>query len=361
MALRIAQVGSLYENIPPPLYGGTERIISSLTEGLVENGHDVTLFATAKAQTKAKLVAVCPEPLYRIGIGKSNIMYPLLNFSEVFKLESEFDIIHFHLSISSDYISLLGAGFLSEKCIFTIHFASPALKGYPDRMLVLDRYKNLSFVSISDSARRGYEYLNWLATVYNGIELDQFTFKEKPGNYLAWIGKFNPDKGPKEAILAAKKAGCKLKLAGTIDTEDTVDRAYYEQEIKPLIDGNQIEYVGEKGGKEKDDFIGNAYGLLNPVQWEEPFGLVAVEAMAAGTPVIAFKRGALAETVKDNITGFLVNNIDEMADKIQQLPKIQRTACRNWVEKNFSAAIMVKNYEKVYDKLLNNRKVNSSY
>ncbi len=350
--LRIAQVGSLYENIPPPLYGGTERIISSLTEGLVRNDHDVTLFATEKAETKAKLVAVCPEPLARIGIGKSNFAYPLLNFSEVFKREKEFDIIHFHLSVISDYISLLGASFYPNKTIYTIHLVSPKLKNYPDRMALLNFHKNLNYVSISNAARTGFAQLNFVDTIYNGIELSEFTYNDSPSDYFAWIGKFNPDKGTKEAIIAAKKAGVKLLLAGTIELEDKLKRKYYEDEIKPLIDGKQIIYVGEKGGRDKDEFLGHAKGFLNPINWNEPFGLVSVEAMATGTPVISFAKGALNETVRDGKTGFLVNSVDEMVDKIKAVSAINRLDCRKWVEEKFSSEIMVENYERVYRKIL---------
>jgi len=352
MKLRIAQVGSLYENIPPPLYGGTERIVSSLTEGLVKTGHDVTLFATEKAATKAKLIAICPEPLARLNIGKANIMYPLLNFSEVLKREKEFDIIQIHLSLSSDYIGLLVGGLIPSKTIYTIHFASPKLKGYSDRMKVLDTYKHLNYVSISNSQRIGFEGLNFIDTIYNGLELSQFTFNDTPQDYFAWIGKFNPDKGAKEAIQTAKLAGIKLVMAGTIDTEDAIDRSYYEKEIKPLIDGTQIVYVGEKGGREKDDFLGNAKGFLNPILWNEPFGLVSVEAMATGTPVISFRRGALTETIKDGETGFLVDSIDQMVEKIKAISEVKRIDCRKWVEEKFTVETMTENYLNTYRLLL---------
>jgi len=352
MKLRIAQVGSLYENIPPPLYGGTERIVSSLTEGLVKTGHDVTLFATEKAETKARLISVCPEPLARLNIGKTNIMYPLLNFSEVLKREKEFDIIQFHLSLSSDYIGLLIGGLIPSKSIFTIHFASPILKGFPDRMKVLDTYKHLNYVSISNSQRISFEGLNFIDTIYNGLELSQFTFNENPQDYFAWMGKFNPDKGAKEAIQTAKLAGIKLVMAGTIDTEDAIDRSYYEKEIKPLIDGTQIVYVGEKGGREKDDFLGNAKGFLNPILWNEPFGLVSVEAMATGTPVISFRRGALTETIKDGETGFLVDSIDQMVEKIKAISEVKRIDCRKWVEEKFTVETMTENYLNTYRLLL---------
>lgn len=352
MKLRIAQVGSLYENIPPPLYGGTERITSSLTEGLVEKGHDVTLFATKKAITKAKLISACSEPLARLGIGKSDIMYPLLNFANVFKREKDFDIIHFHLSIVSDYTALPSASFIADKTIFTIHFVSPLLKGYPERMKLLSEYNNLNYIAISNAQREGFDSLHFIDTVYNGINLSDFTFNPKPKDYFVWMGKFNPDKGTLEAIQAAKKANVKLVLAGTIDLEDELKRNYYEKEIKPLIDGKQIVYTGEKGGIEKDELLGNALGFLNPISWNEPFGLVSVEAMATGTPVISFKRGALVETVRDGETGYLVKDVDEMAEKIKQISAVNRSNCRKWVEEKFSSEIMVENYERVYRKLL---------
>lgn len=352
MKIRIAQVTDLYESVPPPLYGGTQRVVSSLTEGLVEKGHSVTLFACGTSKTKGNLVSVYPRALYREHIEATNIMYPLLNITELFKRAKEFDIIHAHLSLSTDYLSLLGSLLFPKKLLYTIHFISPILKGYKDRMAVLDTYKNAKYVSISNSARQGYEHLNWLETIYNGIEMDQFHFQPHPQNYFAWIGKFNPDKGTKEAILAAKKASVKLVLAGTIDLQKPRFKEYYEKEVKPLIDGKQIIYIGEKGGKEKDEFLRNAKGFLNPILWEEPFGLVSVEAMATGTPVISFRRGALKETVKDGETGYLVETVDQMAEKIKSIQAINRRTCREWVENNFSAKRMVEKYENLYQKLV---------
>lgn len=352
MKLRIAQITDLYESVPPPLYGGTQRIVSSLTEGLVKKGHSVTLFACGNSKTKGELVSVYPHAMYRDHIEVTNIMYPILNITELFKRTEEFDIIHAHLSIVTDYISLLGSLFFPKKFIYTIHFTSPSLKGYKDRMAVLNEYKNANYVSISNSARQGYEHLKWIDTVYNGIEMDQFTFQPHPQDYFAWLGKFNPDKGTKEAILAAKKAGVKLILAGTIDLQKPRFKEYYEKEVKPLTDGKQIIYIGEKGGKEKDEFLGNAKGFLNPIIWEEPFGLVSVEAMATGTPVISFKRGALKETVKDGKTGYLVETLNQMVEKIKTIEAIDRKTCRKWVEDNFSAKRMVEKYEKLYQKLV---------
>lgn len=349
--MRIAQVSSIYEDTPPKLYGGTERVVSSITEGLIKNGHDVTLFATGSSQTKAKLVSVIDGPLYRKGIGKSNLTYPLLNFTEAFERQDQFDILHFHLSLISDYTALLGAKYIPTKTLFTIHFTAPEKKGYPDRHLLLEKYKQLNFVSISKSHRDGFPSLNWLGTVYNGIELSQLTFNATPKDYALWLGKFRIEKGAKEAILAAKKAGIKLILAGGIDIEDERDHRYYENEVKPLIDGKQIVFVGEKGGMEKDELLGNAICLLNPINWDEPFGLAPVEAMATGTPVISFKRGALAETVKDGETGYLVDGLEGMVQRITQIKQINRAACRKHVEENFSAEKMVKEYEKLYELL----------
>lgn len=353
MKLRIAQVGSLYENIPPLLYGGTERIVSSLTEGLVEKEHDVTLFATSMAQTKARLISVCPKPLADLNIGKTNITYPLLNFTEVLQRENEFDLIHFHLSLASDYISLLIGSFLPHKTIYTIHFVSPKYKNYAERWELLEKYKNLNYVSISNTARNGFPDLKWIKTIYNGIELDQYTFNPNPQDYFIWMGKFNPDKGTKEAILAAKKAAVKLILVGAIDNEDQPKKSYYEQVIRPLIDGKQIIYAGEKGGLEKNELLSNAIGFLNPISWEEPFGLVSVEAMATGTPVISFTKGALTETIKDGVSGYLVNTVEEMTAKIKAISAINRIDCRKWVEDHFTANKMVDNYEKTYLNLLN--------
>ncbi|HLD27164.1 MAG TPA: glycosyltransferase family 4 protein [Patescibacteria group bacterium] len=352
--MKIVQIAPLWENIPPPLYGGTERIVSSITEGLVTKGHDVTLFAVGTSHTNAKLVSVYPRPLFRDHIAWTNIMYPLLNITEAFDREKEFDIIHMHLNKSSDYLALSLAVPIKHKVVFTLHFPYPVAQNRDDRHAVFQKYKDLNYISISNSQRRGGENMNWIATVYNGIDLTPFTLNHSPQNYLLWLGKFNPDKGTREAIQAAQKAGMTIKIAGAIDKLEGANFEYWEKEVKPLIDNHRVIFVGEVDDVKKNKLYGNAYAFLNPIQWNEPFGLVMVEAMATGTPVISFKNGAAPELIKNNETGYLVDTVDEMVEAIGKIDAIDRKTCRLHVEKHFTEAIMTNNYEDVYQKILDN-------
>jgi glycosyltransferase involved in cell wall biosynthesis len=349
--MRIAQVGPLWENIPPPKYGGTERIVSFLTEGLVKKGHDVTLFACGTSKTSAKLVSVYPRPLFRDNIPWTNIMYPLLNITEAFDKEQEFDIIHMHLNKSSDYISLPLAQLIRKKVFFTLHFPYPVSQNRQDRHLVLQKYKDLNYVSISNSQRKGGENLNWVSTVYNGIDLDAYTFNPNPQDYLLWVGKINQDKGTKEAIEAAKLAGVKLILAGKVDLLEEEDKRYYYEEIEPQFDGKQIIGLGELTDDQKNKLYGEAKAFLNPIKWNEPFGLVMTEAMATGTPVIAFRNGAAPEIIVDGKSGYIVDTVEQMVQKIKEISQIDRMACRKRVEELFTKEHMVNGYEQAYKKL----------
>lgn len=348
--MKIAQLAPLWENIPPEGYGGTERIVSSLTEGLVKAGHEVTLFACGTSNTAAKLISVYPRPLFRDGVPWTDIMYPLLNITEAFDREAEFDIIHIHLNKSSDYISLPLAKAVKNKVVFTLHFPYPTTQNRQDRHEVLKKYKDLNYISISNAQRKGGEHMNWIATVYNGIELSHYTFNEKPDDYFLWLGKFNQDKGTKEAILAAKKAGVKLIVAGKIDNLEGEDLRYFE-EVKSLIDNTQIKLLEELSNDQKSEILGHAIALLNPIQWNEPFGLVMTEALACGTPVIAFRNGAAPEIIIDGEIGFLVNDLDHMVEKIKEVRRIGRAECRKRVEELFIAERMVEGYINIYNKL----------
>lgn len=351
--LRIAQVGPLWERIPPPTYGGTERVVYNLTEELTKQGHDVTLFACGESQTKARLVAVYPRPLYRDNIPWTNIMYPLLHYSAVLEQAANFDIVHIHLNKTSDYLSLPLFEPLKSKTVFTMHFPYPTTQGRTDRHLVLQKYKTHNFISISDNQRHGSENLKWIGTVYNGIDLSLYTFSATPKNYFFWLGKFNPDKGVVEAIRAAKQAKVTLILGGNIDNLDNKDRQYYEQEVKPLIDGQQIQYIGELNDAQKNKYFGDARAFLNPLQWEEPFGLTMAESLACGTPVIAFARGSAPEIIVDGQTGFLVHNVNTMAQRLAEVNTLNRAACRQRAEQHFTAATMTRAYYALYEKVLN--------
>lgn len=351
--LRIAQIGSIWETTPPTGYGGTERVQSALTEGLVKRGHAVTLFAAGTSKTSAKLVSVYPHPLYRDNIPWTNLMYPLLHISEAFDREQEFDLIHMHLNKSSDYLSLPLAQKIPHKVLFTLHFPYPLSQGRLDRHAVLYKYRNLQFVSISQAARYQGEGLNWIATVYNGIDLTKLRYTPRPlGNHFVWLGKFNPDKGAHLAIEACHKAKKKLVLAGKVDKLEKEDYLYFKKKVEPYIDNDQITYVGEVGGKKKSDILGGATGFLNPIRWNEPFGLVMAESMACGTPVISFKRGAAPELIKDGKTGFLVTSLEGMVEAMGKVHTLSRPSCRSHVETHFSSHQMVNSYERVYRSLL---------
>jgi glycosyltransferase involved in cell wall biosynthesis len=352
MSLRIAQIAPLWENVPPPTYGGTERIVGSLTEHLVKRGHDLTLYACGTSQTKAKLVSVYPRPLYRDGIEWTNIMYPLLNITEAFDHHKQYDILHVHLNKASDYLALPLAKEIKNKVLFTLHFPYPLAQERIGRHKIFQKYKDYNYVSISNAQRKSGENLNWLDTVYNGIEIASYNFHPNPKDYFVWIGKFNPDKGVKEAVLAAKKANVALILGGKVDQLEKEDYAYFKEEIEPHIDGKQIRYTGELNDEQKNDILGNAKAFLNPIQWNEPFGLVMTESMATGTPIIAFSQGAASEIIRDGKTGFLVNSVDEMVKKIKIINQIDRRKCRARVEKYFSSEVMTTGYEEVYYKIV---------
>jgi len=351
MKLKISQIGPLWEDIPPPRYGGTERIVHYLTEGLVEKGHDVTLFAAGSAQTKAKLVSVYPKPLFRDKIPWWNVMYPLLHITKAFEMEKEFDIIHVHLNQGSDFMTLPLCQSFKNKVVFTMHFPYEFNYTWAGNTEVFQKYKDLQYVSISNSQRKGGENLNWLKTVYNGVDTDLYNLNLHPKDYFLWLGKFNPDKGTKEAVMAAKKAGVKLIVAGAVDKLEGDDYKYY-LDTKPYIDGKLIQLIGEVSDQEKNTLYGNALGFLNPIKWNEPFGLVMAESMATGTPVISFRNGAAPEIIEDGKSGFIVDTVDEMVEKIKVISTINRAECRKQIEDSFSTKKMVDGYESVYNQIL---------
>lgn len=352
--MKILQIGPLWENIPPPKYGGTERIVHYLTEGLVKNGHDVTLYACGTTKTKAKLVSVYPRPLFRDGVPWWNVMYPLLNITDAFDHQEEYDIIHMHLNQGSDFMALPLCQPFKQKVVFTLHFPYEFNKTWRGNTEVFKKYHDLNYISISNSQRQGSEHMNWIETVYNGVDTDLYTFNPTPHDYFLWLGKFNPDKGTREAILAAHKAGVKLIVAGAVDKLEGADYQYY-LECKQFIDGNNIKLIGEVSDKEKNELYGNAVGFLNPIQWNEPFGLVMTEAMATGTPVISFRNGAAPEIIEDGKSGFLVSSVDEMVNRIHEIHTINRKTCRERVENKFTVEKMVEGYEKTYHQIFSQK------
>ncbi len=358
--MKIAQVAPIWTALPPKKYGGTERIAYHLTEGLVRRGHKVTLFASADSKTSAKLIpgwkkCVIREKLRGHPVRWGNCVFPLLNMSQAFEMAKEFDIIHVHENntcLSNFFIRLV-----KTPVVITVHddFPSPKDK---DRWAVFTKYRKNNYIAISNSHRHLAKKLklNFVATVYNGIDIDSFTFREKKGKYLAWLGRSAPNKGAKEAIIAAKKAGEELVLAGRVDVNSHVALEYFNKHIKPNL-GSKIRYIGEVNHSQKVKLLTNAKALLNPIKWEEPFGLVTIEANACGAPTIIFDRGSARETVKDGKSGFIVKDVGGMVKAIKKIDQIDRRECRKWVEDNFTTEKMVDNYEKVYRDIISKNKI----
>ncbi len=353
--LKIAQVGSIWETTPPKLYGGTERVVHGLTEELVKRGHKVTLFATGDSKTSATLKSVLPKAAYRQGIPWTNFLYPLHHISEAFERAAEFDIIHMHFNTRADYVALVLAGMIKTPTVFTTHFAYPSEsekdKEKRERVVFLKKYKDRNFISIS-KAQQTLSFLNYVGKVHNGLDFSKFPFHEKAGDSLIWIGRFCHDKGTKEAIQVAKKTGQKLILAGKIDKQNAAYVKYYKEEVEPHIDGKQIIYVGEANDAQKIKLLKKAKALLMPINWNEPFGLVTIEAMACGVPVIAFDKGPMKEIIMNNKTGFIVKNVNEMAKAVNKVDQLNRKLIRQYTLSHFSAAAMADNYEKVYEEVL---------
>lgn len=349
--MKVAVVGSLWLDTPPKGYGGTEEVIGNIVNGLVDKGHDVTFFGPKTSTVKSKIFTTVGKPLREQNVEWTNVTYILYHLTEVFDHASEFDVIHMHLNKSQDYFSLPLAKCSKTPVVFTFHFMLPNLSYNVDRYRILEKYKSLPFTSISNSQRAGLPW-NFVATVYNGIEVSKFPFQEKTEDYFVWLGKVNPVKGTREAIVAAKRAGVKLYVLGAIDLGVPKLLEYYNEAVKPLIDNKNIVWVGEVNMEEKARILGKAKAFLNPIQWEEPFGLVMTESQAVGTPVISFKRGAAPELIIDGKTGFLVETVDEMVAKMKDVDSLSRADCRKNVEEKFSVEKMIEGYENVYKKVI---------
>ncbi|MDR3561485.1 MAG: glycosyltransferase family 4 protein [Negativicutes bacterium] len=333
--MKIAIISPIAWRTPPRHYGPWERVVSLLTEGLVKEKMDVTLYATGDSITSAKLRSVCKAP-YEEDRDLDAKVWEALHISEIMEQASEFDIIHNNY----DFLPLTYSGLIKTPMVTTIHGFSSA-KILP----VYEKYnKKAYYVSISDADRS--PGLDYIKTVYHGIDIDNFTLKKSSGDYLLYFGRIHHDKGTREAIQVAKMAKMKLIIAGIIQ-----DKPYYEKYVEPCL-GDDVSYIGSVGPEERDKVLGNAYALIHPINFNEPFGLSIVEAMACGTPVLAFNRGSMPEIIQNGINGFLVSTVEEMADRIKDIPNISREDCRKTVECNFSQAKMVKEYIKVYQEIL---------
>src|SRR6516165_2580441 len=340
--MRIAQVAPLYESVPPQSYGGTERVVSFLTEELVRQGHDVTLFASGDSRTRAKLIAGCPRALRLDANCVDKLAHHLVLLERVFEQVSDFDVVHFHC----DYLHFPWSRRHPCRRVTTLH----GRLDLPDLVPLHREFAGEPIVSISDAQRRPLAWANWKGTVYHGLPDGLLRLHEKPGQYLAFLGRISPEKRVDRAIEIARRVGMPLKIAAKVDA---ADRDYYRDQIEPLLRQHRarVEFVGEIGEQDKADFLGNAYALLFPIDWPEPFGLVMIEAMACGTPVIAYRHGSVPEVVDDGGTGFVVESIEEAGQAVERAGALSRTECRRTFERRFSASRMAHDYLEIYRRL----------
>ena len=339
--MRIAQIAPLYEAVPPKGYGGTERVVDGLTRELVRCGHDVTLFASADSRTTARLVPCAPRALRLSEIAAQGIAYTTGQLGRVSRMAREFDLIHSHI----DYLGFPCARLLSIPVVTTLH----GRLDLPELLNVFREFPEAPVISISNAQRCPLPNANWVGTVYNGIDLSHFTLREAGGRYLAFLGRISPEKGPDRAIAIARAVGMPLRIAAKVDP---VDRAYFAEVVEPLLADPLVDYIGEIGEKDKDEFLGDAYAYLFPIDWPEPFGITMIEALACGTPVIALGRGSVPEVLVDGTTGYICETVDEMIAAVAKIPLIDRRACRAHVTGRFSVDIMAAGYQAIYADLL---------
>ena len=339
--MRIAQVAPLHESVPPRLYGGTERVVHYLTEELVRLGHAVTLFASGDSKTSARLEACCGEALRLDPRCQDSVVHHVLMLEKLFQRAHEFDIIHFHV----DYLHFPLLRRYDVTSLTTFHWRLDL----PDFKPIAAEFTELPVSSISLSQRRPLPGLNWVGNVYHGLSRDALPFTPGPGRYLAFLGRVSPEKGLDQAVEIALRTGRKLRIAAKIND---FERDYFDEQIKPLLRSPLVEFLGEICEEEKADFLGNAEALLFPIQWPEPFGLVMIEAMACGTPVIAYPHGSVPEVLRHGVTGYIVDNTDGAVQAVNCLDQLDRRRCREEFESRFTSTHMAKSYLRVYRKLL---------
>jgi len=339
--MRIAQVAPLWESVPPKLYGGTERVVSYLTEELTRLGHDITLFASGDSITAAKLEATCPQAL-RLNEGIFNRDAPVtLLMERAFGSAQHFDIIHSHV----DFPAFPLARRSQTPVVSTIH----GRLDLPELVPVYLEFLDQPMVSISDAQRQPLPWANWADTVYHGLPRDLYKFHPKSNGYLAFLGRIASEKCPDQAIRIAKQVGMPLRIAAKVDP---ADRNYFHTEIEPLLDHPLIEFVGEISDAEKDEFLGGAYAMLAPYDWPEPFGLVLIEALACGTPVLAYRRGSIPEIIDDGVTGFVCETIDELTAAVEKVGTLDRSRCRQVFDQRFTVERMATDYLALYEKII---------
>jgi len=339
-ALRIAQVAPLHESVPPRLYGGTERIVSYLTESLVDAGHDVTLFASGDSRTAAHLIACCGRALRLAGCSEA-LGWNLAMIEQVARRAYEFDLVHFHI----DYLHFSVSRREAYRHVTTMH----GRLDLPDIVPVFRRFADMPVVSISDAQRRPLPDLAWQGTVYHGLPEELYRFEPRRGNYLAFLGRISPEKRLDRAIEIARRTGYRLRVAAKIDR---ADRDYFTDAIAPLMRQRHVEYLGEVDEPAKQELLGGALALVFPIDWPEPFGMVMVEALACGTPVIAYRGGSVSEVIDHGVTGFICDHLDHAVAAVSRVHELSRATCRRVFEARFTAERMTQEYVSIYQRLL---------
>jgi len=344
--MRIAQLAPLWETVPPKAYGGTELIVYNLCEEFIKLGHEVTLFASGDSKTSANLEKIIDGPMRALKV-TSPIQYELSSISRLVEKSGEFDIIHNHMG----YQFLPFVELTKVPVVTTLHGAFVV----DDEVSVYKKYKDQNYISISNSQRKGAPDLNYVDTVYNGIELEKFKFNPlyaRKTPYLAFLGRMSEEKGPHLAIKLSKECGIRLIMAGKVDKHDI---EHFNKKVKPLIDNEKIIFIGELGHEDKVKLLSSAYATVHPVTWPEPFGLVMIESMACGTPVLALNQGSIPEVIAHGKTGFVENSLDKLVKRVKDIAQIDRMQCRKHVEENFSAKKMANNYLSAYKKFVNKK------
>jgi len=339
--VRIAQISPLYESVPPRGYGGTERVVSWLTEALVAAGHELTLFASGDSETSARLVPCAPRALRLDPAAHDPIASHVLMLEQAFQRAREFDVIHAHV----DYLSFPFARRTPVPVVTTLH----GRLDLPVLQPLFCEYREQRLVSISDDQRRPLPHARWERTIYHGLPPDLLEFHPDADDYLAFLGRISPEKRVDRAIEIAVRAGRRLRIAAKVDA---ADRAYYESEIRQLLDHPLVEFVGEVGDADKNEFLGQAAAVLFPIDWPEPFGLIMIESLACGTPVIAWPQGSVPEVLEDGVSGYLCSDIDSAVRAVEQLEKLDRRHCREAFESRFTAERMARDYLAVYRGML---------
>jgi glycosyltransferase involved in cell wall biosynthesis len=339
--LRIAQIAPLYESVPPKQYGGTERVVSYLTEELVRRGHDVSLFASGDSKTRAKLIP-CSETSLRISSKcVDSLAYHFMMLERVMKYADDFDLLHFHI----DYLHYPLSSRNSYTHLTTLH----GRLDIPELVPLYEEYYDVPVVSISDSQRTSLPHANWVGTVYHGLPRAFHSIDDRSRDYLAFLGRISPEKRVDRAIQIALQSGLEIKIAAKIDKND---KEYFEDSIQPLFDNPFVTYLGEINEEEKKEFLSGALALLFPIDWEEPFGLVMIEAMASGTPVIAWRNGSVPEIIEDGVNGFIVESIEEAITLLKNIHSFDHKRCQQVFEKRFTARRMADDYCAIYENLL---------